>query len=44
VQGMKDFLVVPHSHTFMMQIPEVIEQTLLFIETGAFDASRLEDG
>jgi len=43
VQGMKDFLVVPHSHTFMMQIPEVIEQTLLFIETGAFDASRLED-
>ena len=37
VEGMRDFLVVPHSHTFIMQADPVLRQTLIFIQTGAFD-------
>ncbi len=35
--GMKDFLVVPHSHTFIMRSSEVIRQTIRFLREGAFD-------
>jgi len=34
--GMSDFLVVPHSHTFIMNSPEVIQQVILFMEKGRF--------
>lgn len=36
VEGMKDFLVLPLSHTFMMNDPEVISQILTFFSTGTF--------
>lgn len=36
VIGMKDFLVVPHSHAFIMKSEDVIKQTIQFLEHGAF--------
>ena len=36
VQGMKDFIVTPYSHTFIMQRVAVIEQALHFIQQGYF--------
>ena len=36
VQGMKDFIVMPCSHTFIMQRSDVIEQALHFIQQGCF--------
>lgn len=36
VEGMKDFLVVKHSHPFIMNAKGVAEQIVSFIETGAF--------
>lgn len=36
VEGMTDFLVVPNSHSFIMNSPEVIEQTAYFLEYGCF--------
>lgn len=36
VSGMKDFLVVHGSHTFIMQKKEVIDQTIYFLRNGRF--------
>ena len=36
VGGMTDYPVVPHSHTFMMSRPIVIERTINFLDYGAF--------
>ena len=36
VEGMKDFLVVPHSHSFIMNSQTAIEQTINFLKSGKF--------
>jgi len=36
VEGMTDFLVVPHSHTFIMRRKAVIDQVIHFLRHGAF--------
>ena len=37
VEGMKDFLVVPYSHTYIMSRQRVQEQVVHFLRTGAFE-------
>jgi triacylglycerol lipase len=36
VEGMKDFVVVDHSHAFMMRMQRSIDLTLAFLENGQF--------
>ena len=36
VEGMQDFIVVEHSHAFMMRMRRSIDLTLEFLETGEF--------
>lgn len=36
VEGMKDFVVVEHSHAFMMRMQKPIELTKTFLQTGRF--------
>lgn len=36
VQGMSDFIVLPYSHTFMMNSQTVIDQTIHFLNNGRF--------
>ncbi|MGZ4955138.1 MAG: esterase/lipase family protein [Methylobacter sp.] len=36
VEGMKDFIVMPYSHSFIMQREAVIKQALYFIQQGTF--------
>lgn len=37
VEGMTDFIVVPHSHPFIMNSEVVIRQTISFLKTGSFE-------
>lgn len=37
IGGMKDFLLAPTNHTFMMQDPPVVEQILHFLQYGQFE-------
>ena len=40
VEGMTDFIVVPYSHTFIMNADEVLQQAQNFIENGKYAASK----
>lgn len=40
VIGMKDFLIVPHSHSFIMNSDVVIEQTINFLTIGKFKSNQ----
>ena len=42
VEGMRDFIVVPHSHTFIMRAEVFIQQTIHFLREGSFDHAALE--
>jgi pimeloyl-ACP methyl ester carboxylesterase len=37
VEGMRAFLVMPHSHPFLMSAPAVMSQAIRFLETGTFE-------
>lgn len=39
VEGMRDFLVMPHSHTFIMRKRRVIDQVVYYLRHGAFERS-----
>ena len=41
LDGMHDFIVVPHSHTFIMDAPRVAEETLHFLAEGRFSEDAL---
>ncbi|MDA8137232.1 MAG: alpha/beta fold hydrolase [Desulfobacteraceae bacterium] len=40
VQGMTDFLVLPYSHTFIMEEEETIAQTIQFLRMGQFNKNE----
>ncbi len=37
IEGMKDFIALPTTHTFMMRNQQTIHQTLYFLDHGVFD-------
>ena len=44
VQGMRDFLVLPYAHSFIMREPEVIEQTVQFLGHREFGRQARQAG
>ena len=42
LEGMTDFVVVEHSHAFMMRMQRPIELTIAFLRDGLFDAQKGE--
>lgn len=43
VAGMKDFIIVPHSHSFIMNSDAVIKQTINFLARGKFKSDQQTD-
>lgn len=43
LEGMADFVVVDHSHAFMMRMHRTIELTIAFLNDGSFSAARKSD-
>ncbi len=43
IDGMDDFVLLHHSHAFMMRMPKTIAQTLAFLKTGGFTKSGEEN-
>lgn len=41
IDGMRDFITLPVTHTFMMRNPKVIYQTLHFLQQGQFDHTQI---
>ena len=41
LEGMTDFIVLPYTHSFMMNRPQVIEETLYFLRQGRFEHSSI---
>ena len=41
LEGMTDFLVMPVSHAYIMQKPEVIEEVICFLQNGGFSVSEI---
>jgi len=39
LEGMDDFIVVEHSHAFMMRLQKPIELTIRFLQTGSFSST-----
>ena len=44
LEGMDDFIVVEHSHAFMMRMRTPIELTVRFLRTGSFTATGIDRG
>lgn len=41
VTGMKDFLIVPYSHSFIMNKDDVIQETISFLKHGQFQSQSV---
>jgi hypothetical protein len=39
LEGMTDFVVVEHSHAFMMRMQRTIDLTIAFLKNGTFSAA-----
>ena len=44
VDGMADFIVLPHTHTFIMQKEDVMDQVLFFLRNGRFHHRTRSEG
>lgn len=40
LEGISDFQVVPHTHSFIMMHDEVIDRVIRFLQSGSFEPSR----